>query len=90
MRQTRWAEVVQLIPFVEAGWGWNQRIATPAPRTLVSVGLGARWAATWSLAAVPLRTQVEVFWGYRLRARETLGDDLQDHGLHLQAVVAAF
>jgi hypothetical protein len=33
---------------------------------------------------------MEVFWGYRLLARETPGDGLQDKGLHLQAVVAAF
>ena len=90
VRNTRWAELVQLIPFVDAGWGWNQRIATPAPRILASLGLGARWTKSWSLATVPLRAQVEVFWGYRLLARETPGGDLQDKGLHLQAVVAAF
>jgi len=90
VRQTRWAEVVQVIPFVDAGWGWNQRIATPVPRALASLGLGVRWIKTWSLAMVPLRTQVEVFWGYRILARDTLGNDLQDKGLHLQAVVAAF
>ena len=76
VRNTRWAELLQLIPFVDAGWGWNQRIATPAPRTLASLGLGVRWTKGWSLAPVPLRTQVEVFWGYRLLARETPGDGL--------------
>jgi hemolysin activation/secretion protein len=90
VRNTRWAELVQLVPFVDAGWGWNQRIATPAPRVLASLGLGARWTKSWSLATVPLRAQVEVFWGYRLLARETAGDGLQDNGLHLQAVLAAF
>ena len=73
VRNTRWAEMVQLIPFVDAGWGWNQRIATPAPRTLASLGVGARWTKSWSLATIPLRAQVEVFWGYRLLARETVG-----------------
>ena len=90
VRNTRWAEVVQVIPFVDAGWGWNQRIPTPEPRTLASVGLGVRWTATWPVATVPIRTQVEVFWGYRLLARDTAGEGLQDKGLHLQAVVAAF
>lgn len=90
VRNTSWAELLQLIPFVDAGWGWNQRIATPAPRVLASLGLGVRWTKTWSLATVPLRAQAEVFWGYRLLARETPGGDLQDKGLHLQAVVAAF
>jgi hemolysin activation/secretion protein len=81
---------VQVIPFVDAGWGWNQRIPTPEPRVLASVGLGARWTATWLVAKVPIRTQVEVFWGYRLLAREPEGEGLQGKGLHLQAVVAAF
>jgi hypothetical protein len=31
-----------------------------------------------------------VFWGYKLQDVETEGGDLQDHGLHLQFVVAAF
>jgi hemolysin activation/secretion protein len=90
VRQTHWAEVVQVIPFVDAGWGWNQHITTPVPRSLASLGLGVRWIKTWSLAMVPLRTQVEVFWAYRILARDSVGDDLQDKGLHLQAVVAAF
>jgi hemolysin activation/secretion protein len=90
VRNTRWAEMVQLIPFVDAGWGWNQRIPTPEPRILASVGLGMRWTATWPVATVPIRTQIEVFWGYRLLARDTAGEGLQDKGLHLQAVVAAF
>jgi hemolysin activation/secretion protein len=90
VRNTRWAEVVQVIPFVDAGWGWNQHIPTPEPRVLASVGLGVRWTATWPVATVPIRTQIEVFWGYRLLARDTAGEGLQDKGLHLQAVVAAF
>jgi hemolysin activation/secretion protein len=90
VRNTRWAEVVQVIPCVDAGWGWNQRVATPEPRVLASVGLGVRWVATWPVVPVSIRTQVEVFWGYRLLARETEGGGLQDKGLHLQAVVAAF
>jgi hemolysin activation/secretion protein len=90
VRNTPWAEVVQVIPFVDTGWSWNQRIATPAPKTLASLGVGMRWTKSWSLATVPLRTQVEVFWGYRLVARETAGGGLQDKGLEFQVAVAAF
>jgi hemolysin activation/secretion protein len=76
---------------VDFGWGWNQKISTPDPTTLTSVGLGLRWAATL-VAAVPVRAQFEVFWGYKLQDVDvdTEGGDLQDHGLHLQFVVAAF
>jgi hemolysin activation/secretion protein len=91
VRNTRWAELLQLIPFVDAGRSWNQRIPTPEPKTLASLGLGVRWTKSWSLATVPLRAQVEVFWGYRLLAREAVeGGGLQDKGLSLQAVVEAF
>jgi hypothetical protein len=33
---------------------------------------------------------VEVFWGYKLKDVATEGGDLQDQGVHLQVVVAAF
>jgi hemolysin activation/secretion protein len=89
IRNQRWAEVVQVIPFVDFGRGWNRKVPTPEPTMLVSIGLGLRWVAQWQ-AFVPLRTQFEVFWGYKLQDIETEGDDLQDKGLHLQFVVAAF
>lgn len=89
IRHTRWAEFVQVVPFVDFGWGWNQKVDTPDPRVLVSVGLGVRWAATWH-TVVPLRSQFEVFWGQKLKRVEATGGGLQKHGLHLQFVLAAF
>jgi hemolysin activation/secretion protein len=89
VQNKRWAELIQLVPFVDFGRGWNQKIATPDPTTLVSVGLGMRWSAAFQVG-VPLRAQWEVFWGYRIKDVETEGGDLQDHGLHLQFVVSAF
>jgi hemolysin activation/secretion protein len=89
LRNKRWAEFMQVVPFVDFGWGWNQKVATPDPTTLVSVGLGLRWAATLHMAP-PVRSQFEIFWGYKLKDVDTEGGDLQDLGLHLQFVVAAF
>jgi len=89
IRNTRWAEYVQLVPFVDFGRGWNSKIATPEPTTLVSIGLGLRWGATL-YKGLPLRVQSEVFWGYKLKNVTTEGGDLQDKGLHLQFVIAAF
>jgi hemolysin activation/secretion protein len=80
---------VQLVPFVDFGRGWNSKIATPDPTTLVSIGLGLRWGATLH-KGLPLRVQSEVFWGYKLKNVTTEGGDLQDKGLHLQFVIAAF
>ena len=89
MRNRRWAEFIQVVPFVDVGTGWNRKIDTPDPRTLASVGLGIRWAAVWG-EKVPLRAQFEVFWGYKLKDVDAEGGDLQDKGLHLQFIVTAF
>jgi hemolysin activation/secretion protein len=59
IRNTRWAEFVQVVPFVNCGWGWNQKVATPDPTTLVSVGLGVRWATSVQ-TVVPLRASGSV------------------------------
>jgi hemolysin activation/secretion protein len=91
IRNKRWAEFVQVVPFVDAGGGWNSRVPTPDPHILLGVGLGVRWAATL-YAALPLRSSFEVFWGYRVIHVKTEGDgdSLQDHGISLQFVIAAF
>jgi hemolysin activation/secretion protein len=88
VRNTSWAEYVQVVPFVDFGWGWNRKVPTPEPKTLLSLGLGLRWGAMWRVG-VPLRAQAEVFWGYKLQDVQTEGGNLQDKGLHLQFVVTA-
>jgi hemolysin activation/secretion protein len=89
VRNTPWAEYVQVVPFVDFGQGWNSKVPTPGPKTLLSIGLGLRWGTAWRVG-VPLRTQAEVFWGYKLKDVRTEGGNLQDKGLSLQFVVAAF
>jgi hemolysin activation/secretion protein len=84
-----WADYLQLVPFVDVGTSWNRQLPTPDPTTLVSIGLGLRWAASFG-TAVPLRPQIEVFWGQQLIDVATEGSDLQDHGVHFQVVLAAF
>jgi hemolysin activation/secretion protein len=77
------------VPFVDVGRGWNQHVSTPDPTELVSIGLRLRWAATFG-TVVPLRPQFEVFWGYQLKDEQTEGGNLQDKGVHLRFVLAAF
>jgi hemolysin activation/secretion protein len=89
IRHQRWAEYLQVVPFVDVGWGWQARGNTPSPSNLASVGLGLRWAARWALS-LPLRSEFEIFWGYQLRQVATSGGNLQDHGLHLQLAVSLF
>jgi hemolysin activation/secretion protein len=89
VRNRRWADFVQVVPFVDVGAGWNRQLPTPAPTALVSVGLGARWGVTFG-TVVPVRPQVEVFWGQKLIHVKTEGGDLQDRGIHFQVVLSAF
>jgi hemolysin activation/secretion protein len=89
IRNRRWAEYIQVVPFVDVGWGWQTRGVTPSPDNLASAGLGLRWAAQWALP-LPVQSEFEIFWGYKLRDVTTSGGNLQDHGLHLQLAVNLF
>jgi hemolysin activation/secretion protein len=84
-----WADMVQLVPFVDFGTAWNTTVPTPSPRTLASVGMGLRWALTIP-RPIPLNPQFEIYWGLPLRHVPTPGGNLQDLGVHLQFAIAAF
>lgn len=66
---------LQIIPFVEAGHGWNNDTPDPDPDTLVSLGLGLRWLITPDLS-------VRVDYGFPLVDVEDEGSSLQDSGLY--------
>lgn len=89
IRNRPWADYIQVVPFFDAGWGWQRAGDTPSPTFLPSVGLGLRWAARWEFA-LPLRSEFEIFWGYQLRDVDNSGSNLQDQGLHLQLAVTMF
>ena len=89
IRRRRWAEFLQIVPFVDFGWGQNRDVFTPSPDALASVGVGLRWAARWTMV-VPVRLRFEVFWGQKLVDVSTPGGNLQDKGLHLQLGLSSF
>ena len=65
-------------PFVDFGYGWNEERDEAGPRKLVSAGLSVDWTPVE-------RLNVEVAWGRRLRSVSYPGDhDLQDDGVHLR------
>jgi hemolysin activation/secretion protein len=94
VRNRRWAESLEIAPFVDFGRAWNVSNAGDENRirSLSSVGVGLRWSATvpW---LVSFRPALEVYWGHRLRDLKSLqGTDwnLQDEGLHFRFAVSAF
>jgi len=89
IRNTPWADYLELASFIDFGRAWNRRQPTPDPPDISSVGVGIRWALT-ILWPVPVRPQFELYWGHRLRRVETSGGSLQDNGIHLQFVLAMF
>jgi hemolysin activation/secretion protein len=89
IRDVWWADFVQLAPFVDYGRAWDSHVRTPDPLDLASVGVGLRWAVTVSWP-FPQRPQLEVYWGNPLRNLKTPGGNLQDKGVHLQFIHAAF
>ena len=89
IRDRRWAEFVQVAPFVDVGQSWNTHFPTPAPTTLASIGLGLRWAATLTYP-FPMRPQFEVYWGLQLNHVKTPGGNLQDDGVSFQVSIALF
>ena len=90
VRNVPWAEYLQIAPFVDFGKAWNREVETPSPRSISSVGLGLRWAATLMTFPFHLRPQIEIYWGYRLREVDNPENDLQDDGIHFQFVITGF
>ena len=74
------ASAVQLAPFVDAGWAWNE--GPRGSRTLASAGLGLR-------VELGPHLRGELFWGQRLKDVAKPADrDLQDSGVHFQITAA--
>jgi hemolysin activation/secretion protein len=83
-------DYIELAHFVDFGRGWNTKRETLGPQDLSSVGVGLRWALA-PFGRVPFRPQFEIYWGHRLRnIPQPKEKKLQDHGIHLQFVLAMF
>ena len=91
IREVRWADYIEVAPFVDFGRGWNNTGPEPKVRSIWSVGVGLRWALTFpAYAGYRVRPFLEVYWGHALRDVETGNGNLQDKGVHFQFVLAAF
>jgi hemolysin activation/secretion protein len=93
VNNTAWADYLELAPFVDFGKGWDVKLKTPDPTDISSVGIGFRWARTFSNtfeSPVSIRPQFEFYWGYRLRTVFNPRNSLQDNGIHLQFGIEVF
>ncbi len=97
VRNKRWADYVELVPFVDYGKSWFGRAwnsknpHTPDPKAIASVGVGIRWAVTLP-EPTHIRPEFEIYWGHRLNNIDTSSGeyDLQDDGVHFQLSMNVF
>lgn len=83
-RNPQYQTVVQIIPFVNIGTGWNNGGDTNLEiDTLASVGLGLQWQeGNWFKARLD--------WGIPLTETPSSGDSLQERGLYFSIIVNPF
>ncbi|HEY9664792.1 MAG TPA: ShlB/FhaC/HecB family hemolysin secretion/activation protein, partial [Allocoleopsis sp.] len=67
---------LQLVPFFDIGYGWNNRLPNPDPETIASLGLGVRWLITPDLS-------FQLDYGVPLIEVNNRGDSLQEDGFSL-------
>ncbi len=69
------SRALQLTPFFEIGTGWNEFLPDPDPATLMSIGLGLRWAITPQIG-------LRVDYGIPLEPTRKQGDSWQENGFY--------
>ena len=75
-----WPGTLQLVPFIDFGWGWNTNEPKSSPETITGVGGGLRWQLTnW--------VNAEAYYGYGLEKIKIDKKDLQDQGFHFQVTI---
>jgi len=66
---------LQIVPFVEAGYAWNNKTVDPADDLIVGLGLGLRWQVTRDL-------NLRLDYGLPLISIEDQGNSLQADGVY--------
>lgn len=68
------SSVLQVVPFLDIGTGWNVDADNPDPNTLVGTGLGLRWESNALIGRVD--------WGIPLVDTDRDKDSLQEKGIY--------
>lgn len=90
VQNRRWADYLQVCPFVDYGRATNKDLPTPGPKDISSVGLGLRWSALGITSPVTLKPEIEFYWGHPLRHIDQPDEDLQDSGIHFQIALTGY
>jgi hemolysin activation/secretion protein len=75
--------LVQLVPFMDFGWGWNSGYGTPNPDKIYGTGGGFRWNIRNPLT-------LEAYYGYGLTNVHVDNKELSDRGFHFQLTAEVF
>lgn len=67
--------ILQIVPFIEVGTGWNNLLPKPSPSTLAGVGLGIRWQIVSGL-------HLRLDYGIPMITVDDAGDSLQAEGFY--------
>ncbi|WP_422665743.1 BamA/TamA family outer membrane protein (plasmid) [Anabaena sp. PCC 7938] len=77
LKVTKINGLLQLVPFVDFGIGWNTEKPDPEQNTLLGVGLGLQWRMQDFL-------NVRFDWGIPLVELDSQQKTLQENGLYLR------
>ncbi|PSN75768.1 hemolysin activation/secretion protein [filamentous cyanobacterium CCP4] len=82
LRNRERQSLLQVVPFLDAGTGWNTRLASPNPSTLVGTGVGLLWTEGdyWS---------ARLDWGFPLNGSES-GNTWQENGIYFSIGLTTF
>ncbi|WP_447969171.1 ShlB/FhaC/HecB family hemolysin secretion/activation protein [Nitrospira sp. M1] len=80
-------ETVQFAPFIDVGRSWDAKGNTASPHTLASIGAGLRFSFRQQSHPLLQHVQANIYWGQQLNHVSDPGQNLQDHGIHLQVVL---
>jgi len=74
---------LQLIPFIDAGTGWNNQTENPNPSVLVGTGLGVQWQPSRDI-------NLRLTYGLPLIGVPNRGNSLQENGLYFSFTYQPF
>jgi hemolysin activation/secretion protein len=75
--------ILQVVPFVDVGTGWNNDTPDPSPSTIAGAGVGLLWRQGDYLT-------IRLDYGIPIVSVERVGNTWQEHGFYFSIVVTPF